>query len=79
MSTKQPLEFEKLSNINLHIRDKIQYISPYLRVYATNEVEILENEYPRSEEFIESNKNVIDNYILTNLKDYVPNFEIIKK
>ena len=80
MSTKSNLGFEKLANTDLNIRDnKIQYISPYIRVYATNIVELLENEYSQADDFINENRENIDNYIFKNLKEYVPNFEISKK
>ena len=80
MSTKSNLGFEKLANTDLNIRgNKIQYISPYIRVYATNIVELLENEYSQADDFINENRENIDNYIFKNLKEYVPNFEISKK
>jgi hypothetical protein len=80
MSTNPNLGFEKLANTDLNMRDnKIQYISPYIRVYATNMVELVENEYIDASEFIERNKENIDNYVFKNLKEYVPNFEISKK
>jgi hypothetical protein len=78
MSTKSNLGFEKLANTNLNMDgNKIQYISPYIRVYATNMVELLE--YDDTNEFIEKNKENIDDYVFKNLKEYVPNFEISKK
>ena len=80
MSTKLYPSFEKLAGTDLNMREyKTQYISPYIRVYATNMVELLENEYLNVDKFINENKKNIDNYIFKNLKEYVPNFEISKK
>lgn len=79
LSTNSDLGFEKLSDINLMKKNKIQYISPLVRVYATNTVEFLENEYPYSIEFIDSNKEKINNYVFKNLKEYCFCFEISKK
>jgi hypothetical protein len=80
MSTKPNLGFEKLANTNLNIDyNKIQYISPYIRVYSTNMVEFLENKYSYAEDFINKNEVNINDYIFKNLKEYVPNFEISKK
>ena len=80
MSTKLYLSFEKLANIDLNMWEyKTQYISPYISVYATNMIELLENEYLNADEFINKNKKNIDNYIFKNLKEYIHNFEISKK
>lgn len=80
MSTKSNLGFEKLADTNLNMDgNKTQYISPYIRVYATNMVELLENEYLDVNNFINENKKNINNYIFKNLKEYTPNFEILKK
>ena len=80
MSTKSKLDFEKLADTNLNMeKNKIQYISFYIRVYSTNIVELLENEYIYADEFINVNKTNINNYIFKNLKEYVSNFEISKK
>jgi hypothetical protein len=80
MSTNSDLGFEKLANTNLNIvENKIQYISPYIRVYATNMVELLENKYHKAHEFINENEKNINDYIFKNLKEYVPDFEISKK
>lgn len=59
--------------------DKIQYISPCIRVYATNMVELLENKYIKADEFINENKENINDYVFKNLKEYVYDFEILKK
>lgn len=80
MSTKLYPDFEKLANTNLNmVGNKTQYISPYIRVYATNMVELLENKYPQAKDFINENKENINNYIFKNLKEYVSNSEISKK
>lgn len=80
MSTKLSWGFEKLANTNLNMDDnKIQHISPYIRVYAINMVGFLENEYPRADEFIYENIENINDYVFKNLKEYTPNFEILKK
>lgn len=80
MSTKLYPGFEKLANTNLKMEDdKIQYISPYIRIYETNMVELLDNRYARINEFIKENKENIDDYVFKNLKEYVSDFEITKK
>ena len=80
ISTKLNLGFEKLANTDLKMdSDKIQCISPCIRVYATNMVEFLENEYPMAENFINKNKKNINDYVLKNLKEYISNVEISKK
>lgn len=80
MSTKSNFGFEKLANTNLNMdNDKIQYISPCIRVYATNMVELLENKYIKADEFINENKENINDYVFKNLKEYVYDFEILKK
>lgn len=79
MSTKSKLGFEKLSNIDLNLTENIQYISPCIRVYEKNTVELLENKYIYSNEFIYKNKTDINNYIFKNLKEYVSSVEILKK
>lgn len=80
MSTKSNLGFEKLANTDLNMDEsKIQYISPHIRVYSTNMLELVENKYPFSKEFINKNKTMIDDYILKNLKEYVCDSEILKK
>ena len=81
MSTSSNFGFERLADTGLNmIENKIQHISPHLRVYAINMVEILENKYPRSGEFIEENKININNYIFKNLKEYDfdYNFKVLK-
>lgn len=80
MSTKSNFGFEKLANTNLNMdNNKIQYISPCIRVYATNMVELLENKYIKADEFINENKENINYYVFKNLKEYVYDFEILKK
>jgi len=80
MSTKSKLNFEKLANTDLNMKEnQIQYISPYIRVYASNTVEFLENEYPNSVEFIDKNKKNINDYVFKNLTEYTSNFKILKK
>lgn len=79
MSTKSKLGFEKLANTNLNMRNKIQYISPYIRVYVNDTVKILENEYIHSDQFIDTNKININNYVFKSLKEYTYNLKISKK
>jgi hypothetical protein len=79
LSTKSFLGFEKLADIDLDLKnDSLQYISPQIRVYATNMVELKENEYPSAEEFIFRNKKNINDYTFKNLKEYVPGYRILK-
>jgi hypothetical protein len=79
MSTNSNLGFEKLADTDLNIKDgRSQFISPYLRVYATNMVEFKENEYIYAEEFIEQHNKRIDDYVFKNLKEYIPNFKMIE-
>jgi hypothetical protein len=78
MSGKGKLGFDQLTSNNF-IEDQPQYISPQIRVYETNLVEFRQVEYEESQKFIKDNEKIINNYIFKNLKDYVPNFEILKK
>jgi hypothetical protein len=80
MSTKPYLGFEELAKTDLNmLKNKIQYISPCIRVYETNMVEFLENEYPKACEFINKNEKNINDYVFKNLKEYTHNFEIYKQ
>lgn len=80
MSTSSKLGFEKIADTDLRMReDKIQYISPYIRVYDSNTVCFLENKYENLNEFIYENKKRIDDYVFKNLKEYTFNSELSKK
>lgn len=80
ISTKSDLGFEKLAEMDLNMNEnRIQYISPYIRVYVNNMVEILENEQYNSVKFISKNKEKIDSYVFNNLKEYVSDIEVLKK
>lgn len=80
MSTSFNLDFEKLAKTDLNMDgNKTQYISPYIRVYATNMVELVDCDYDKKDEFININKKNIDEYCFTNLSEYVSNFKTIKK
>lgn len=79
MSTNSFLGFEKLSNTTLNMtKDKNQFISPYLRVYATNMVELKSCDYANADRFVLENQKNIKDYVFKNLKDYTPNFKILK-
>ena len=78
MSSGNEPGFEQLTSHNF-IKDKPQYISPEIRVYETSLVDFRQVEYPMSQQFINNNEKIINNYVFKNLKEYVPNFEISKK
>jgi hypothetical protein len=79
MSTKFKLNFEKLADSDLNMnRKKTQYISPHIRVYATDMVQFVENEYFNVDEFINQNRKCINDYVFKNLEEY-NNIEILKK